>query len=329
VTSPLQPFLDHSGVVILDGAMATELERRGADLADPLWSAKILLEGPDLIRDVHADYYLAGADVAITASYQASFDGFARRGLNESQAANLMHLSVRLAQQARDAFWRQPSNRIGRLRPIVAASVGPYGAYLADGSEYRGNYGLSEEELIQFHRPRIAALLEAEPDLLACETIPTLVEARALVRLLAEYPAAQAWLSFSCCDEKRTCGGELFADCVAEIAASPQIVAIGLNCTPPQHVVALLTAAAAVTNKPLIAYPNSGEVWDSANHCWVAGTGAAHFAAEALRWRAAGASTIGGCCRTTPADIAELAALLRQPRTRLSAHISTDPDIKR
>ncbi|RME58217.1 MAG: homocysteine S-methyltransferase, partial [Caldilineae bacterium] len=144
---PFQPFLDRFGVVILDGALATELERRGADLNDPLWSAKVLLENPAMIRQLHYDYFVAGADVAITATYQASFEGFMARGLSQAEAADLMLLSVRLAQEARDAFWAEPANRTGRLRPLVAASIGCYGAFLADGSEYRGDYALDKAAL--------------------------------------------------------------------------------------------------------------------------------------------------------------------------------------
>ena len=301
--NPIQPFLDHHNAFIIDGALATELERRGADIADPLWSAKVLMEAPDLIRAVHADYFAAGADVAITASYQATYAGFARRGIDTAAATALMQLSVHLARDARDAFWAEPVNRTGRLRPLVAASVGPYGAFLADGSEYRGDYGLSVAELMDFHRPRLAALMAAEPDLLACETIPCRKEAEALRQLLAEFPAMPAWLSFSCCDESHVCHGETFAECTTLAASSPQIVAVGVNCTPPRFIAPLLRHAAGVTDKPLLAYPNSGERWDAAAKCWVEGSGADDFATAALLWHTAGARLIGGCCRTTPADI--------------------------
>src|SRR5262245_10591377 len=160
--------------LILDGALATELERRGADLRDPLWSAKLLLERPELIRQVHYDYFVAGADVATTASSQATFAGFAQRGLSEMQAADLMRLSVQLAQAARDEFWNDPARRHGRERPLVVASIGCYGAALHDGSEYRGDYGLTVAALMDWHRPRLEVLAHADADLLACETIPCL-----------------------------------------------------------------------------------------------------------------------------------------------------------
>ena len=312
--NPFTPFIQAHGVVILDGAMATELERRGADIADPLWSAKILLEAPELIRQVHYDYFAAGADVAITASYQASFAGFAARGLTRDEAAALMRLSVTLAQDARDAFWADPSNRAGRTRPLVAASVGPYGAFLADGSEYRGDYGLSRAELIAFHRPRLEVLLDAGPDLLACETIPCLAEAEALCRLLSEYPTVPAWLSFACCDGAHVCHGETLAACVAAAADVPNVVAVGVNCTPPRYVEPLLRSVAGTTDKLLLTYPNSGEQWDAAAKCWLPGTGVTAFAAPARLWYAAGARLIGGCCRTTPADVADMARVLRSGR---------------
>lgn len=308
---PIAAILREHPVMILDGAMATELERRGCDLRDPLWSAKVLLENPELIRAVHADYFAAGADVAITASYQATFEGLAARGLDRDQAAELMALSVRLAAEARDAFWADPARRAGRPRPLVAASVGPYGAMLNDGAEYRGDYGLGEDELAAFHRPRLAALAAAGADLLACETIPSLEEARALARLLPEFPGVWAWVSFSCRDGAHTSHGEPIAACAAFLDAHPQVAAVGVNCTAPQHIAALAAAAREATTKPIVIYPNSGETWRAEDGAWEGEASREEFARQALAWHAAGARLIGGCCRTTPEHIAELAAALR------------------
>ncbi len=305
----LQPFLNTQNFVVLDGALATELEQRGANLDDPLWSAKLLLKNPSMIRQLHYDYLVAGADIIISASYQATFEGFARRGIGHEQAVELMRLSVRLAMAARDEFWALLQNRAGRQRPLVAASVGPYGAYLADGSEYCGDYGLSVGELMDFHRERMGVLVGSGADLLACETIPCLAEGEALVRLLAEFPAAQAWLSFSCSNEERVNHGEPFADCVAMAEQSEQIVAVGVNCTPPQFVEGLLQRARQVTQRPLLAYPNSGEAWRDGE--WVESTRATGFCGAAATWQAAGARLIGGCCRTGPAEVAGLSRLAR------------------
>ncbi|MBI1299908.1 homocysteine S-methyltransferase [bacterium] len=310
-TNPIAPILKTQGTIVLDGGLATELENRGADLFDALWSAKLLVEAPDLIRQLHYDYFAAGADVAITASYQASFAGFQKRGLSAEQAADLMHLSVRLAQDARNAFWAEEVNRRGRVRPLVAASIGCYGAFLADGSEYRGDYGLSTTQLIDWHRPRMQALIDAGPDLLACETIPSLQEGEALLELLAEFPHMPAWLSFSCCDEAHVCHGEHFADCVALANRSPQIVAVGLNCTPPRFVAPLLQSAAGVTDKPLLCYPNSGESWDANQRCWTEGTGVTDFGPPTQLWFDAGARLIGGCCRTGPRDVKTIVQVMR------------------
>jgi len=314
--NPLAPLLARYPVLVLDGALATELERRGCDLRDPLWSAKVLIEAPDLIRQVHRDYFEAGADCAITASYQASVEGFIRRGSSHAEALELIRRSVRLAMEARDAFWREPANRIGRPRPLVAASVGPYGAFLADGSEYRGDYGLSESELMDFHRPRMAALLEAGADLLACETIPCFSEARALVRLLAEFPNASAWFSFSARDEAHLWHGELLTECAAWLDGQPQVVAIGVNCTAPRYLPALIEAARTVTGKLIVVYPNSGETYDPDRRLWSGISDAEIFASKARRWYASGARLIGGCCRTTPDHIRSIAAWARSlPRT--------------
>jgi homocysteine S-methyltransferase len=305
--NPITTILQTHPVVILDGALATELERRGADLRDALWSAKILLEAPELIRAVHLDYFLAGADCAITASYQATVAGFAERGLSEAEALGLIQRSVQLAAEARDVFWADPAHRVGRARPFVAASVGPYGAFLADGSEYRGDYGLSEADLIDFHHPRMGALVAAGADMLACETIPCLIEARALVRLLAEFPNITAWVSFSARDEAHICHGERLADCAAFLDNYPQVAAIGVNCTAPAFIPGLIRAARGATSKPILVYPNSGETYDAATYSWHGETSCDAFGAQSRQWYAAGARIIGGCCRTTPDHIRALA----------------------
>jgi homocysteine S-methyltransferase len=309
---PISKMLETQAVVVLDGALATELERRGCDLNDPLWSARVLLKRPDLIRAVHADYFEAGADCATTASYQATFEGFAQRGLDAHQAAELMRLSVRLACEARDAFWASSSNQINRSRPFVAASVGPYGAFLADGSEYRGDYGLTETELMDFHRPRLSVLAESGADLLACETIPCLLEAKALLRLFEdEFPSVSAWFSFSAKDGTYTNHGEPITECAALLGTHPQVAAIGVNCTAPEFVGELVHHARAATDKPILAYPNSGETYDATNKHWHGESSCATFTARALGWYANGARVIGGCCRTTPDHIRDLAQTLR------------------
>lgn len=309
--NPIEAALRAFPTLIVDGAMATELERRGCDLRDPLWSAKVLLEAPELIVQVHGDYFAAGADVAITASYQATFEGFARRGISHDDAAALMTRSVRLAAEARDDFWADRAVRAGRPRPLVAASIGPYGAFLHDGSEYRGDYGLSEAALMDFHRPRMAVLAAAGADLLACETIPCLVEAQALARLLPEFPGTWAWFSFSARDGAHISHGESIAACAALLDAHPQVAAVGVNCTAPAHITSLITALGGATTKPIVVYPNSGEVYRAADGTWQGDGACATFGAQAQTWRAAGARLLGGCCRTTPAHIRALATWAR------------------
>ena len=300
-------ILDRFPALVIDGALATELERRGYNLKDDLWSAKILLEQPEAIKQLHYDYFKAGADCAITASYQATIEGFMKRGLNGQDALALIQKSVRLAIEARDEFWSDKSNRVGRSKPFVAASVGPYGAYLADGSEYRGNYGLTEQELTDFHRPRMKALIEAGADLLACETIPSPIEARALVKLLEEFQRVHAWISFSCRDEAQVCEGDKFEDCIRQIEASPFVEAVGINCTSPKYIPSLIREAKKATNKPILVYPNSGETYDASKSDWDGHPVYASFGEEAKVWYEAGARLIGGCCRTSPKDIQDIA----------------------
>jgi homocysteine S-methyltransferase len=300
----LTPFIKESGIVILDGALATELESRGADLNHPLWSAKLLSENPNLIKEVHKDYLLAGANVLITASYQASFEGFAKYGYSKQEATALMQLSVQLAIEARDEV-AVIHDFNGHL-PLIAASVGPFGASLADGSEYRGDYGLTVEELMNFHRERMRVLVAAGADLLACETIPCFEEGLALALLLKEFPDVKAWISYSCKDGEHVCSGTAFSECAALANDCKQVIATGVNCTPPQYVQSLIQLAAKATKKPLLAYPNKGEVWDAAHKCWLPGTVSANFTQDAITWFTAGATLIGGCCQTSPADIAAL-----------------------
>lgn len=309
--NPIASILDRYPALVIDGALATELERRGCDLKDDLWSAKILLEQPEKIKQVHYDYFKAGADCAITASYQATVEGFSRRGLTEQEAVALIQKSVRLAVEARDEFWADETNRLGRSKPFVAASVGPYGAYLADGSEYRGNYGLTEQELMDFHRPRMKALIEAGADLLACETIPCLIEAQALVKLLDEFKSISAWISFSCRDEAHVNEGQRLEDCVRLVEASPFVAAVGVNCTSPKYIPSLIREARKATDKPVLVYPNSGESYDASKQDWDGHPVYASFGQEAREWYKAGARLIGGCCRTTPDDIREIASWAR------------------
>jgi homocysteine S-methyltransferase len=307
---PLAPFLADGGCLVLDGGLATELERAGFDLEHPLWSARLLLDEPDAIVSVHAAYLAAGADCITTASYQATVPGLVREGLTEADARALLLRSVALARQARSTFWDDSRARAGRRRPLVAASIGPYGAFLANGAEYTGDYDRDEAGLVDFHRDRFRLLAASGADLLACETIPSAAEARALVTLLAGTPTARAWLSFSCRDGRHLSDGSSFVESVRALAPLPQLLAIGVNCTAPQYVEELLSAAVGVTAKPLVAYPNSGELYDAATKTWRGETAAGDWGALARAWRRAGARLVGGCCRTGPSHVAAVRAAL-------------------
>jgi homocysteine S-methyltransferase len=296
---PFARVRETHGTVVLDGGLATELERRGADLRDPLWSAKVLVEDPDAIRRVHEAYFEAGADVAISASYQATFEGLAGRGIERDDAAKLMRRSVELAREA-----------AGGDR-VVAASVGPYGAMLGNGAEYTGDYDKDEDELAGFHVPRLEALAEAGPDVFAVETIPSFVEAGALVRALERVPEIPAWVSFSCRDGGHVCDGTPVEEAVEVVAGAPSVVAVGVNCTSPLHVERLVETISDTTDKPVVCYPNRGSFWDPMRKAWTDPPRQdARPPLRPLAWREAGASLIGGCCGTTPEDIAAIAAAL-------------------
>lgn len=281
-------------VTVLDGGLSTQLAAAGHDISDHLWSARLLRDDPAAIVEAHAAFLRAGASVSTTASYQATFEGFARTGIDRAETARLLTRSVTLAREAVDVA--------GVERPVlVAASVGPYGAMLADGSEYRGNYGVSVGDLVRFHRPRMEILAEAGADLLALETVPDAREAEALLTAL-DGLGARAWLSFTV-DGDRTRAGQPLAEAFALASGVDAIVAVGVNCCAPADAAAAVSVAAAASGKPVIAYPNSGEEWDATARDWTGSAG--EWVAEAPGW---GADWLGGCCRVTPADIARLAA---------------------
>jgi homocysteine S-methyltransferase len=315
-----------AGPVVLDGGLATELERVGHDLHDRLWSARLLVQAPGEVRAAHRRYLDAGAEVVTTASYQASFEGFAAAGLDAEAVRSLLRRSVRLAREAVDG---QP----GRW---VAASVGPYGAMLAGGEEYTGSYaavrddgtppdgeisqvgGLGVAELAAWHRPRLEVLAEAGADVLACETVPSAAEAAALLREIARLDVP-AWLSLTTVTGPdgtvRTRRGEPAEPVFALARDMPQIVALGVNCIDPAEAPRAVRLAARAGGKPVVVYPNSGETWDGAARRWRGTPGAAADAVTA--WLAQGARLVGGCCRTGPADVRAIAAAVGRARSAL------------
>jgi homocysteine S-methyltransferase len=288
--------LDLTDRCVLDGGMATELEKLGCDLSGPLWSAHVLREQPEAILAVHASYLAAGADCILTASYQVSAEAYAEIGLTAEDAAFSLRESVRLAEDARAAF--NPPRKI-----LIAASLGPYGSALHNGAEYHGNYKISFDELVAFHARRIAVLAESKADLIAFETVPSLEEARAIVAALKPYPEISAWVAFTCRDRAHVAHGEAISECAAVLDSVPQIVAMGVNCTAPGLVAALVRELKAATAKPIVVYPNSGELWDAGRRCWSGVVDPAGFGALAAEWAHAGAKIIGGCCRTGPEHV--------------------------
>ncbi len=310
MTDPLVPFLERRGAAVLDGGLATELECRGLALDDPLWSARALIDAPAIVSAVHRDYLEAGADVVTTATYQATVEGLIALGLAAGEARRVLLSGVDLACRERDAFWERSTQNGARARPLVAASIGSYGAFLADGSEYRGDYGLDVDALAAWHRPRVRIVEEGGADLVAFETIPSLVEAAAIVRLLAEIDGPPAWIAFQARHAEALADGSPLEAAVALAERCPRVVAVGVNCVAPALVGPLLARCASSTGKALVAYPNRGDAWDAATRLWIPGGAHPAFGELAQAWRAAGARLIGGCCRTTPADIRAIAAAL-------------------
>jgi len=286
------------GIVVLDGSLATELEAHGHDLRDELWSARLLRDDPAAVVAAHRAYFDAGAEVAITASYHASYAGFDRAGFTEQETAALLARSVELAREA------QPEGR----RSFVAASVGPFGVVWANGSEYTGDYAAATDETVATEqRARIAAVAAASPDLLAIETIPSGREAAVLGELLTELDV-EAWVTFCCRDGAHLSDGTPLDDAIRAVTRTGRPAAVGVNCTPPHHIASLLDRARGSTDLPLVVYPNWGRVWDGDTYEWH-GAGSDGFSHELLDdWRSRGAVAIGGCCGIGPAAIAAVAA---------------------
>ncbi|PIA31681.1 hypothetical protein AQUCO_04900167v1 [Aquilegia coerulea] len=329
-SSAMTDFLRQSGgYAVIDGGLATELERHGADLNDPLWSAKCLISSPHLIKTVHLDYLEAGADIIITASYQATIQGFESKGMSRDEGEALLKRSVEIACEARDTYYERcaehhlsegiKNDKILKKRPIlVAASVGSYGAYLADGSEYDGNYGdaVTLSTLKEFHRRRVQVLAEAGPDLIAFETIPNKLEAQAFAELLEEDGInIPAWFAFNSKDGVNVVSGDSVIECASIAESCEKAIAVGINCTPPRFIRGLILSIQKVTTKPILIYPNSGETYDPDRKQWVQSTGVSDedFVSYVSKWREYGASLIGGCCRTTPNTIKAIYKTLKSP----------------
>lgn len=331
-------IIEERGQLVLDGAFGTELERHGCDIHDELWSSKMLIENPDIIKKVHISYLAAGADIIESSGYQATVAGFKAHGYGTEEALDLVKLSVRLAVQARNEFIEAKASgalilrgiRLGEEtaggvryysegalpKPLVAASVGPYGAFLADGSEYRGDYGVQTEYLEVFHIPRLALFCEENPDVLACETVPSYDEAIAIARALSDPFTTRgipAWISFSCKDGHHISSGETIIKCACMIDKVRPVTGIGINCTAPEYVESLIKDLRSVTDKPIAVYPNLGETYDGVTKTWSGGQ--TTFIDYIDTWRKAGANIIGGCCRTNPEIIESVAKRIHKNKT--------------
>jgi homocysteine S-methyltransferase len=291
--------------VVLDGGLGSELAARGHDLTSSLWSAVLIATQPEAIAEVHRAYLDAGARCITSASYQASIPGLTAAGYDADAIAAVFSDSVAIARRVRDEFLRD--NPECAYRPLVAASVGPYGAYLADGSEYRGNYGVDDAVLHDFHQQRLRMLDAAGADLLACETIPDLQEAKVLAQLL-ESTSTPGWISFCCGDAEHLHDGSRLSEAVALFNALPAVVAIGVNCVAPDIVGDLVTnLCTMVGDRPIVVYPNSGAQYDAGRKCWHGQETSEQWSRQALEWYRAGASLVGGCCRIGPEHIRQLA----------------------
>ena len=311
----IQNIIDKNGIMVIDGSMSTALEHLGADLNSKLWTARALAESPELVRQVHLDYFRAGADCGITCSYQATIPGLMSNGYTREEADRLIAKSVEIFIEARQEWWETEGEKAGRAWPLCLAGIGPYGAYLADGSEYRGHYGVSDDVLDQFHRRRMEILHKAGADILLIETQPSLHEAL-LAADIAEELGADYWISFSCMDEKHICEGDLIRDCAKAFAKDhPHLQMIGVNCSKPVYIAGLikelrigLQQAQAEGGRmlPIGVYPNSGEEYDPVTKTWHGAGDAKSFGEYAYDYMKAGADAVGGCCTTVSSHVLQV-----------------------
>ncbi len=302
----LQDMLKQEKVLIMDGSMGTALENLGANLNNKLWTARVLADRPDLVKQVHLDYFRAGADMGITCSYQASIPGLLAAGFTEAQAEELIQRAITVFKEARQEWWDAEGQAQGRLWPLCLAAVGPYGAYLANGAEYKGHYGLTDEELRGFHKRRMELLWAAGPDVLLMETQPSLQEVL-VETALAEELGAPYWVTFSCQDGRRNCEGDLLSHCAEVLVKNhPHLQAIGVNCTKPEYIESLIGELKAVTELPIVVYPNSGEEYDPVTKTWRGTGGRKRFGSYAADYMRAGAAVVGGCCTTVAEHIEQV-----------------------
>lgn len=305
----IQDVLDQNKIMVIDGSMATALEALGANTKSSLWTAAALAEQPELVKQVHLDYFRAGADCGITCSYQATIPGLMAHGYTEEQAEKLIADSVRLFLEARDEWWEAEGHAAGRVYPVCLAGIGPYGAYLADGSEYRGNYGVSDQVLYDFHRRRMEILVEAGADVLLIETQPSLKEVL-IAAEIAEDLGADYWISFSCRDGRQINEGDLVRDCAAELSTGhPGLKMIGVNCSKPEYIVSLIREIKSATDLPVGVYPNSGLIYDPGTKTWSVPEGQMDFGSYAFSYMKAGAVAVGGCCTTNAEHIRQVAEM--------------------
>jgi len=288
--------------IILDSGLASELEKGGYDIDNPLWSASVLVEAPEAISAVHMDYLKAGADIITTASYQATIPGLVKSGYSLNEARDIIARSVRIAREAVSIFMDSEDYDVSMPVPLVAGSAGSYGAYLADGSEYRGDFSLTGGEFQDFHRGRLEVLAESGADIIAFETIPSYEEAAAIAALMDGYPHIEYWISFTAKDAVNISCGRTFSDCMEMLRGRKNLAAAGINCSDPSLLSPLLESAAGVADIPFIVYPNSGEMYCTEDHMWHGASRAGRIASHARDWLRLGARIIGGCCRTGPAD---------------------------
>ena len=302
----IQDVLDKNGIMVIDGSMATALEALGANTKSSLWTAAALAEQPELVRQVHLDYFRAGADCGITCSYQATIPGLTSHGYSVAEAERIISDSVKIFLEARDEWWEEEGRDAGRAYPVCLAGIGPYGAYLADGSEYRGNYGVSDQVLYDFHRRRMELLAEAGADVLLIETQPSLNEVL-IEAEIAEDLGVDYWVSFSCRDGLRINEGDFIRDCADALSKGhPGLKMIGVNCSKPEYIVSLIHELRNAADLPVGVYPNSGLAYDPATKTWAAPEGLPDFGSYALEYMKAGASAVGGCCTTDAGHIRQV-----------------------
>ncbi|MGV2875897.1 homocysteine S-methyltransferase [Macrococcus capreoli] len=285
-------------ITLLDGGFGTTVEAYGYDVKHELWSTHLIKEHPEAILKVHQAFVNNGAEIILTNTYQGAVQSFLNTGYTEREAEGYLQAAVELAHQS-------VSSNV-----LVAASLGPYGAMLGNGSEYTGAYQVRQSDYIEYHMQRLNILIEAGIRVFAFETIPNIEEVKAVKALLEDYPDIEAWLSVTLKDSAHLSDGTPIEEVIEVVNGIDNVHAFGVNCTSVKVIDGAVERLLALSEKAIILYPNGGRKYDAVEKVWIDQDDISLIEAT-VKWKQLGVKIIGGCCQVGPEEIGALSAVLK------------------